>query len=435
LTHASSIVPFEIAMPRLSDQMEEATVIKWLKQPGDQVARGEPLVEVETDKATMVYEAEFDGVLDEIVVDEGSTAALGATIARASGTGPSPSPQPAPAPAAAVTSEGDSPSGTAHTTAVAAGNGSKAGRSRATPVARRLAAELGVELAGVEGTGPGGRIVRADVRDAWAAAPEAAPAAAPEATPEAATAAAEATPAAAPEAAPAAAPAGANDVELTPTQRTIAQRMTESRAQIPEFTLEAEIDMEALAELRDELRDLGREPLPSFNDLVVKAAAISLRKHPAVNSSWADGRIRLSERVNVGIAVATDDALYVPTLFDADTLSVFEIAAQARAQIGKVMNGSIAPDELRDGTFTVSNLGMFGVRRFQAVINPPQAAILAVGEVARRPAVDAAGAIVARHQMDVALSCDHRVVYGAEAARFLQSLKNLLERPVALVAA
>jgi pyruvate dehydrogenase E2 component (dihydrolipoamide acetyltransferase) len=426
LTHASSIVPFEIAMPRLSDQMEEATVIKWLKQPGDQVARGEPLVEVETDKATMVYEAEFDGVLDEIVVDEGSTAALGATIARASGTGPSPSPQPAPAPApaAAVTSEGDSPSGTAHTTAVAAGNGSKAGRSRATPVARRLAAELGVELAGVEGTGPGGRIVRADVRDASAAAPEAAPAAAPEAAP-----------AAAPEPTPAAAPAGANDVELTPTQRTIAQRMTESRAQIPEFTLEAEIDMEALAELRDELRDLGREPLPSFNDLVVKAAAISLRKHPAVNSSWADGRIRPSERVNVGIAVATDDALYVPTLFDADTLSVFEIAAQARAQIGKVMNGSIAPDELRDGTFTVSNLGMFGVRRFQAVINPPQAAILAVGEVARRPAVDAAGAIVARHQMDVALSCDHRVVYGAEAARFLQSLKNLLERTVALVAA
>jgi pyruvate dehydrogenase E2 component (dihydrolipoamide acetyltransferase) len=433
-------VPFEIAMPRLSDQMEEATVIKWLKQPGDQVTRGEPLVEVETDKATMVYEAEFDGVLDEIVVDEGSTAALGATIARASGTGPSPSPQPAPAPAlaAAVTSEGDSQSGTAHTTAVGGGNGSKAGRSRATPVARRLAAELGVELAGVDGTGPGGRIVRADVRDASAAAPEAAPAAA-EATraaaPEAAPAAAEATPAAAPEATPAAAPVGANEVELTPTQRTIAQRMTESRAQIPEFTLEAEIDMEALAELRDELRDLGREPLPSFNDLVVKAAAISLRKHPAVNSSWADGRIRLSERVNVGIAVATDDALYVPTLFDADTLSVFEIAAQARAQIGKVMNGSIAPDELRDGTFTVSNLGMFGVRRFQAVINPPQAAILAVGEVARRPAVDAAGAIVARHQMDVVLSCDHRVVYGAEAARFLQSLKNLLERPVALVAA
>jgi pyruvate dehydrogenase E2 component (dihydrolipoamide acetyltransferase) len=389
----------EIAMPRLSDQMEEATVIKWLKQPGDEVARGDPLVEVETDKATMVYEAEFDGVLDEIVVEEGSTAALGATIARANGTGPSRGRQPAPAPPGAST-PGNSPLGTVRT-----GNGRRAGRSRATPVARRLAAELGVELAGVEGTGPGGRIVRADVREASQAAVPAAPA------------------------------IDANDVELTPTQRTIAQRMTESRAQIPEFTLEAEIDMEALAELRSELHELGREPLPSFNDLVVKAVALSLRKHPAMNSSWANGRIRVNERVNVGIAVATDDALYVPTLFDADGLSIFEVATRAREQIEKVTTGTISPDDLRDGTFTVSNLGMFGVRRFNAVIYPPQAGILAVGEVARRAVVDATGSIVARHQVDVSLSCDHRVVYGAEAARFLQTLKNLLERPVALVAA
>ena len=211
--------------------------------------------------------------------------------------------------------------------------------------------------------------------------------------------------------------------------------MSESRAQIPEFTLEAEIDMEALAELREELRDLGREPLPSFNDLVVKAVALALRKHPGLNSAWADGRIRRNERVNVGIAVATDDALYVPTLFDADSLTIFEVAAQARALVAKVGEGAVTPDELAGGTFTVSNLGMFGVRRFNAVIYAPQAAILAVGEVARRPAVDAAGAIVARHLVDVALSCDHRVVYGAEAARFLQTLKTLLERPVALVAA
>jgi pyruvate dehydrogenase E2 component (dihydrolipoyllysine-residue acetyltransferase) len=391
---ADQAAQLEIAMPRLSDQMEEATVIQWLKQPGDPVRRGEPLVEIETDKATMVYEAEFDGVLEEIVVDEGGTAALGTTIARASGAGTS---RPAaPAPVAA-------PPAVEAPAAAAPRNGGKPGRSRATPVARRLAAELGVELTGVEGTGPGGRIVRADVRDA----------AEPDAT----------------------APAGANDVELTPTQRTIAARMSESRSQIPEFTLEAEIDMEALAELRDELRDLGRDPLPSFNDLVVKAVGLSLRKHPALNSSWADGRIRRHERVNVGIAVATDDALYVPTLFDADSLSVFEIAERAQTQIARVLDGSISPEELRDGTFTVSNLGMYGVRRFTAVINPPQAAILAVGEVARRPVVDQAGAIVARHEMDVALSCDHRVVYGAEAARFLQTLKNLLERPVALVAA
>jgi pyruvate dehydrogenase E2 component (dihydrolipoyllysine-residue acetyltransferase) len=398
---AEQAAQLEIAMPRLSDQMEEATVIQWLKRPGDAVRRGEPLVEIETDKATMVYEAEFDGVFEEIVVEEGSTAALGTTIARASGTGPSrPAAPAAPTPAAA-------PAAVEAPAVAAPRNGGEPGRSRATPVARRLAAELGVELAALEGTGPGGRIVRADVRDAAEPAVTDAPQA----------------------------PADAEDVELTPTQRTIAARMGESRSQIPEFTLEAEIAMEALAELRDELRDLGREPLPSFNDLVVKAVGLSLRKHPALNSSWAGGRIRRHEHVNVGIAVATDDALYVPTLVDADSISVFEIAERARTLIAKVLDGSISPDELHGGTFTVSNLGMYGVRRFTAVINPPQAAILAVGEVARRPAVDSAGTIVARHEMDVTLSCDHRVVYGAEAAKFLQTLKNLLERPVALVAA
>jgi pyruvate dehydrogenase E2 component (dihydrolipoamide acetyltransferase) len=411
-----SVAVLEIAMPRLSDQMEEATVIKWLKQPGDAVRRGEPLVEVETDKATMVYEAEFDGTLDEIVVDEGSTAALGETIARASGTGASRSAPPAAPPPEPPAAPRSDPA----VAPPAASNGGDSGRARATPVARRLALELGVELTGVQGTGPGGRIVRADVRDAAGTAP---PAEAP---------AAEAPPAEAPPAE--ARPVEAGVIELTPTQRTIAARMAESRAQIPEFTLEAEIDMEAVAEIREELRALGREPLPSFNDLVVKGVGLALRKHPALNSSWADGRIRRHERVNVGIAVATDDALYVPTIFDADTLPVFEIATQARRQIEKVTAGTITPDELRDGTFTVSNLGMYGIRRFQAVINPPQAAILAVGEVARRPVVDGSGAVVARQLMEVALSCDHRVVYGAEAARFLQTLTTLLERPVALVA-
>ncbi len=387
-------VLLDIAMPRLSDQMEEATVLEWLKQPGDTVARGEPLVEIETDKATMVYEAEFDGVLEEVVVAGGGVAALGETIARARGTGGSSGPRPAAAAPAAATPVAAAP--------VATRNGGKAGRSRATPVARRLALELGVTLDGVDGTGPGGRIVGADVRGASPAAP---------------------------------APDGTTEIELTPTQRTIAQRMTESRTQVPEFTLEAEIDMEALAELREELRALGREPLPSFNDLVVKAVAAALRQHRGLNASYASGRIRRIERVNVGIAVATDDALYVPTIFDADRLTVFEIAEQARVLIRKVTEGTIAPDELRDGTFTVSNLGMFGVRRFSAVINPPQAAILAVGEVARRPVVAEDGSIVARHLVDLTLSCDHRVVYGAEAARFLQTLKTLLERPVALVTA
>jgi pyruvate dehydrogenase E2 component (dihydrolipoamide acetyltransferase) len=387
----------DIVMPRLSDQMEEATVSRWLKSPADAFAKGEPLVEVETDKATMVYEAEFDGVLEEIVVVDGETAALGAVIARARGDRPvkapaaaaaTPPPPAAPAAAPAVASTG--------------GNGStREGRQRATPVARRLAGELGVALEHVDGTGPGGRIVRADVRKASGGA----------------------------------APAtGTTEVSLTATQRTIAKRMSASRAEIPEFTLETEIDMEAAAQMREELRELGREPLPSFNDLVVKATALALRRHPGLNASYAGDRVLRFDRVNVGIAVATEDALYVPTIPDADRLSVFEIAGLARDLVGRVTDGTIGLDDLRDGTFTVSNLGMFGVRRFQAVINPPQAAILAVGEVARRPAVAENGEIVARLEMDVVLSCDHRVVYGAEAARFLQTLKSFLERPVALVA-
>ena len=392
---SESALLLDIVMPRLSDQMEEATVLQWLKSPGDAVAKGEPLVEVETDKATMVYEAEFDGVLEEIVVGDGGVAALGAVIARARGEGAprgarsssAPVETPAPAPATPERSPGR--------------NGGKAGRSRATPVARRLALELGVALDGVDGTGPGGRIVGADVHGASMASPL---------------------------------PAGTTEVVLTATQRTIAQRMTESRASIPEFTLEAEIDMEAAATLRDELRELGRDPLPSFNDLVVKAVALALRRHPSLNASYGGDHVLRFDRVNVGIAVATEDALYVPTIADADRRSVFEIAELARGLIAKIGRGEIAPEELRDGTFTVSNLGMFGVRRFHAVINPPQAAILAVGEVAQRPAVAEGGEIVARYQMDVVLSCDHRVVYGAEAARFLQTLKTLLERPVALVA-
>jgi pyruvate dehydrogenase E2 component (dihydrolipoamide acetyltransferase) len=284
-------------------------------------------------------------------------------------------------------------------------------RPRATPVARRLAGELGVPLEGVNGTGPGGRIVRADVRAAAADVP--------------ATTATE--------------PTGVTrgrgavtEIPLSPTQRTIARRMAESRSEIPEFTLEAEISMEAAHVLREGLRDPdGRAP--SFNDLVVRAAALALRDFPRLNASFGNDRLLQHDRINVGIAVATEDALLVPTIFDADRKSVFEIAAEARRLAERAGSRSLAPDELADGTFTVSNLGMFGVRRFTAVINHPQAAILAVGEVGLRPWVDPYGGIAARRLMDVSLSCDHRIVYGAEAARFLQRLKELLEDPALLV--
>jgi len=218
----------------------------------------------------------------------------------------------------------------------------------------------------------------------------------------------------------------------TPTQRTIAQRMTESRSTIPDFTLEAEIEMDAAARLREDLRAGGVEPLPSYNDLVVRAAALALRAFPSLNASYEQGCSIRYARINVGVAVATDDALLVPTVYDADTKSVLEIARETRRLAERGRGRALSADDLANGTFTISNLGMFGVRRFNAVINHPQAAILAVGEVAERAVVEG-GQLVARRTMEVALSCDHRVAYGAEAARFLQRLRELLEHPTLLV--
>jgi pyruvate dehydrogenase E2 component (dihydrolipoyllysine-residue acetyltransferase) len=379
----------DVTMPRLSDSMEEATVLRWLKLPGEAVEKGEPLVEVETDKATVVYEAELDGVLSEISVGESESAALGAVIARL-----------------AVDSGGD----TAAAAAPAPPERRQRSRPRATPVARRLAGELGIDLDALAGSGPGGRIVEADVRGAQAAAPATAPAR----------------------------PGGRGEetlVELTPTQRTIAERMSASRSQIPEFTLHVEADMERAVQFRDDLRELGRSPLPSLNDLLVRAAALALREFPALNAGFVDGRVVRFGRINIGIAVAADDALLVPTIFDADRRSVFEIAATARELVEKIRSRQARLDDLRDGTFTVSNLGMFGIRSFEAVINPPQAAILAAGVVERRAVAAADGSIVARSVCDLTLACDHRVVYGAEAAAFLQRLRNLLEHPAALLVA
>jgi len=374
----------EIGMPKLSDSMEEATVLAWLKRPGEAVKRGEPLVEVETDKATVVYEAEAAGVLEEILVDDGGTALLGATIATLRLREEAPASQPARA-AAETTST----------------------RPRATPIARRLAAQLGVPIGSLHGTGPGGRIVGSDVR-----------AAAGDGASEP----------------PAHGGRGAVvEVPHTATQRTIAQRMSESRSSIPEFTLECEILMDAASRLREDLRSGGSEPLPSYNDLVVRAAALALCEFPALNASYGDGKALRFGRINVGIAVATDDALIVPTVFDAERKSVFEIAGESRRLAERARARSLTAEELADGTFTVSNLGMFGVRRFHAVINHPQAAILSVGEVAQRPVVGEDGQLAARLTMEVALSCDHRLVYGAEAAKFLQRLRALLEHPTLLV--
>jgi pyruvate dehydrogenase E2 component (dihydrolipoamide acetyltransferase) len=278
---------------------------------------------------------------------------------------------------------------------------------KVSPTARRMAEALGVDLAAVSGSGPGGRVVKEDVEAAAGAG----------------------APAVAPAAAPAPALRG-----LTSTQRVIARRMTESRATVPEFELRVTVDMERAAALRAGLKAAAAadEPVPSFNDMVVRASALALRSHPGVNASYSDDGFVLHDRVNVGVAVAARGALLVPVIEDADVATVSAISRRTRELAARAREGALAPDELEGGTFTVSNLGMFGVRSFSAVINLPQAAILAVGALERRPVV-AGDAVVPRHVMDLALCCDHRILYGADAAVFLADLRRNLEVPERLL--
>ena len=464
----------EIVMPRLSDTMEEGTILQWLKSDGEHVARGEELVEIETDKATMVYESDSEGTL-QIVADVGATLAVGELIAHiggaaaprggaetspaaeaSDGSGPSPEADGADTPAGGggASAGGGAPAvgnGLAGAPA-AAEPGDSSERIRASPLARRLARERGLDLAAIAGTGPGGRVVRADVEAAGQAPPAGAAAPVAEASPAAATsapAAATAAPAApvAPPAGTAAdsdAPAratvegvarakGETTVEpLTRTQQTIARRMAESKATIPDFSIVVDVDMDGCVALRTELKALTADEAPTYNDMVVKACALALREHPRVNGSYRDGAVELHSRVNVGVAVAVERALVVPTVFDADSKALGEIARETRTLAARVRDASITPPELGGGTFTVSNLGMFGVRSFSAIINPPQAAILSVGALERRAVIADDGAVSARNVLALTLVCDHRVLYGADAARFAARVRELLEAPAAL---
>jgi len=377
----------EITMPKLSDSMADAVITRWLKSPGDAFSRGEALIEVETDKATVVYEAERDGTLGSILVPEGSSASIGEPIATlANGDGAAPVAAPA-----SAAEDGDRPN--------------------ATPVARRTAVELGVSLHGLVGTGAGGRITREDVESA-AEAGTTAPAAAPK--PESGS------------------KGDVQTIELTATQTTIARRMVESATTIPTFTVSADVDVSLITALRREARREEREDVPSINDFIVKAAALTLRELPRFNASYVDGKVEVYSRVNVGVAVATDDALLVPVVLDADRKTLAEIAADTRRLADAARNRTLSPDDLHDGTFTVSNLGMFGVASFSAIIDPPQVAILAVGGARRAPVEDPNGGIDFRDLMNVTLTCDHRVVYGADGAKFLSRLRELLERPLTL---
>lgn len=429
----------DIVMPRLSDTMEEGTILRWLKCDGEHVQRGEELVEIETDKANMTYESDREGIL-ETVAREGDTLAVGELIAHIRERADLPGttePARVPAPSlAAATPTAPAP--------LDAGNGKpprQTERVKASPLARRIAHESGVDLRSLRGSGPGGRIVKADVEASSSARIASVP---PTTEP---TMPAEPTPATAtapPVGDLASAKGETTVVELSRMQRTIARRMAESKATIPDFTLRLDIDMEPCVELRSELKRLAQAPsgdgtrTPTYNDMVVKACALALREHPRVNGSYRDGRFELHSRVNIGVAVAVDaedelhSALVVPTIFDADSKSLGEIARETHALATRVRDGSITPPELSGATFTVSNLGMYGIESFTAIVNPPQAAILAVGSVARRAVTSDSGEIVARHTMTVTLSCDHRILYGADAALFLARIRELLREPAAL---
>ncbi|HEX6456351.1 MAG TPA: dihydrolipoamide acetyltransferase family protein [Solirubrobacterales bacterium] len=398
----------EVVMPRLSDSMEEGTILTWLKQVGDEIAVGDELVEIETDKANMAYESDVAGTLNEILAKEGETLPIGTPIAVIGGNGASAEGPTAEA-AGPVSDSGLSLPGESSESSPPAG-GADGERVKASPLARRLAKERGLELSRLKGSGPGGRIVKHDVEEAASAPAPASPG------PSVETAKGE-----------------TQIQELNKLQQTIARRMAESKATAPHFYLTIEIDMGEAVAARSALKAAAKEGdvVPSFNDMVVKACAIALREFPKANGAYRDGRFELYTRVNVGIAVAAEGALVVPTIFDADRKGLRQIAADARAVAAKVRDGSVTPPELSGGTFTVSNLGMYGIDSFEAVINMGQAAILAVGAIREAPAVRD-GQVVPAQLMKATIACDHRILYGAEGAEFLARVKALLEAPISL---
>jgi pyruvate dehydrogenase E2 component (dihydrolipoamide acetyltransferase) len=437
----------EITMPKLSDSMEEGTVLSWLCADGEQVSSGDELVEIETDKATMTYESPATGTLS-IVAAEGTTLAVGELIARVGdrvqlastptetdGSAASPatvtSMAPSTAPTAASTESPASSSATAPepgsaTPTLASDNnhGHSLAHVRATPLAKRFAMSHGVDLASVKGSGPRGRVLKADVASklgidlpasATSDPPMAVPSAPAVAEPTAATGA----------------KGTITQHQLSRLQQVVARRMSEAKATIPDFQLQTEVAMAAAIALRQRLKEVAGEAAPSLNDMVVKACGIALREHPRANGAYLDGRFETYSRINVGIAVAAPDALIVPTITDADTRSLGSIAAEARRLALRARVAEITPPELSGGTFTVSNLGMYGMSSITPVINPPQAAILGVGAIRPVPGLND-GELVERQVLTLTLSCDHRILYGADAAQFLSRIRELLEQPLML---
>jgi len=424
----------KVVMPKLSDAMESGKIIKWLKKEGDRIQGGDILAEVETDKADVEMEAFGAGVLRKILVPAGETAAIGALIGVIAEPGDdiaalvASAPAPVPAPAGAVSATAPAPRPAAATpsapptpvarpaavvgapAAVPAGlgQGFQSGRVKASPLAKKIAAQTGVDLRLIQGSGPGGRIIRRDVEAAGSGVTSAI-----------------AMPAAA---------AGAEfeDVPLTQIRAAIARRMPLSKAPVPHFYVTSEVAMDHAWELREQLNTLEGQPKISVNDLVIRACALALLKHPGVNASLQGDAIRVFHRAHIGIAVALEDGLITPVLRDCHAKPLAQIAVEARDLVERARNRKLRAQELSGATFSISNLGMFDVTEFSAIINPPEGAILAVGSVRRVPVVDESGLGVGRRMM-LTISCDHRVMDGAMGARFLQDVKRLLEEPLRLL--
>jgi pyruvate dehydrogenase E2 component (dihydrolipoamide acetyltransferase) len=423
----------KVHMEALSPTMEEGQVVKWLKSEGDEVASGDVLAEIETDKATMELVARGDGQLRRILLAEGGTAPVGEVIAIIAGadedvtaligdgtgaprTAPESSAGPAEAPVATAAPpipepvEAGTASGEVDDTHVPA-VGDR--RVKASPLARRLAAEAGVDLGSLVGSGPGGRIVKRDVETAAVAGQR------------------EPTPA----------PAGARpadedyvDVPLSQMRKTIAKRLVESVGPVPHFFLTVDVDMSRTMAARERINAMleSQGQRISLNDIIIRATAAALRRHPECNAAWQGDAIRRYDRVHIGVAVAIEDGLITPIVRDAHTKGVAEISEEVRELAGRARDKKLQPHEYMGATFSISNLGMFGIHEFTAVINPPEAGILAVGAVVETPVVED-GQVTIRPRMRITMSCDHRVIDGALGARFLATLRGMLEEPAAIL--
>jgi len=406
----------KVHMEALSPTMEEGRLVKWTKQEGDAVKTGDTLAEVETDKAVMELVARADGQLIKVMASEGSTVPVGSVVAyigapgekvdgagsQESGTGAA---KPAPAAPAAKAAPAPSPVPPAPSPAPA-----DASRVKASPLAKRIAKDTGVDLARLQGSGPGGRVIKRDLESAAPATARAVPVPLPPSpVPIARTG------------------APYDDVPLTQIRKTIAKRLAASLGPIPHFFLTTEVDMERAAEARSAL-----EVKVSFNDIVIKAVALALTKHRACNAWFQEDHIRYWNEVHVGMAVAVEDGLITPVIRDADRKTLVQIGAESRELAERARNRRLKPEEYTGATFSVSNLGMFDIDQFTAVINPPESGIVAIGSIVAK-AVPEGDHVVVRRRMRVTMSCDHRVIDGATGAQFLKTLKQMLENPLAML--